>query len=107
MPTYDYKCEKCSHVFEVFQSITDTPLKKCPACGKNALKRLIGSGAAVIFKGSGFYSTDYKKSGPTGTSSAPSETPKGAPSCENCPSKTEASSKPSAPKGSPDGKKKY
>lgn len=60
MPTYDYKCNACSHTFEQFQSMKDKPLKKCPACGKNALERLIGIGAAVIFKGSGFYQTDYR-----------------------------------------------
>ncbi len=60
MPTYDYKCNACSHTFEQFQSMKDKPLKKCPKCGKNALERLIGVGAAVIFKGSGFYQTDYR-----------------------------------------------
>lgn len=60
MPTYDYKCTACSHRFEEFQSMKDKPLKKCPACGKNALERLIGTGAALIFKGSGFYQTDYR-----------------------------------------------
>ena len=60
MPTYDYKCNACSHTFEQFQSMKDKPLKKCPKCGKNALERLIGLGAAVIFKGSGFYQTDYR-----------------------------------------------
>ncbi|MCU0723779.1 MAG: zinc ribbon domain-containing protein [Planctomycetes bacterium] len=60
MPTYDYECEGCGHSFEEFQSITANPLRKCPACGKNALHRLIGCGAGVIFKGSGFYATDYR-----------------------------------------------
>lgn len=60
MPTYDYRCEKCSHEFEVFQSMTAAVLKKCPECGKMSLKRLIGTGAAVLFKGSGFYTTDYR-----------------------------------------------
>lgn len=60
MPTYDYKCNACSHAFEQFQSMKDKPLKKCPRCGKSALERLIGTGAAVIFKGSGFYQTDYR-----------------------------------------------
>ncbi len=61
MPTYDYLCTACNHEFEVFQSIKAEPLKKCGECGKPALKRLIGAGAAVVFKGSGFYQTDYKK----------------------------------------------
>ena len=62
MPTYDYLCESCEHEFEKFQSITANPLKKCPSCGKMKLNRLIGTGAGVIFKGSGFYETDYRSS---------------------------------------------
>lgn len=61
MPTYDYECLSCGHVFEVFQSMNDAALKKCPQCSKLKLKRLIGKGAGIIFKGSGFYATDYKK----------------------------------------------
>jgi putative FmdB family regulatory protein len=60
MPTYDYVCDACDHKFEEFQSIKADPLKKCPACGKLKLNRLIGTGSAVIFKGSGFYQTDYR-----------------------------------------------
>ena len=60
MPTYDYLCDSCGHGFERFQSITAHPLRKCPKCGKNRLKRLIGTGAGIIFKGSGFYETDYR-----------------------------------------------
>jgi putative FmdB family regulatory protein len=60
MPTYDYKCNACRHRFELFQSMTDSPKRKCPECGRNALERLIGTGAALIFKGSGFYQTDYR-----------------------------------------------
>lgn len=60
MPTYDYICENCGHEFEQFQSITAKHTKKCPKCGKMSLKRLIGTGAGVIFKGSGFYQTDYR-----------------------------------------------
>ena len=64
MPTYEYACQKCEHEFEQFQSMRDEPLKKCPKCKKAALKRLVGSGAGLIFKGTGFYITDYKnKSG--------------------------------------------
>lgn len=59
MPTYEYECP-CGHRFEAFQNITDPPLRKCPACGKRKLRRLIGAGAAIIFKGSGFYQTDYR-----------------------------------------------
>lgn len=60
MPTYEYKCTSCGHALEQFQSMKDKPLRKCPACGKNTLERQIGTGAAVIFKGSGFYQTDYR-----------------------------------------------
>ena len=60
MPTYEYACESCGHEFEEFQSITAKPLKKCPQCGKPKLRRLIGTGGGVIFKGSGFYQTDYR-----------------------------------------------
>jgi len=67
LPTYDYKCLKCDKRFEIFQSMKDEPLKNCPDCG-GEIKRLIGSGAGTIFKGTGFYHTDYKNS------SKPSET---------------------------------
>jgi putative FmdB family regulatory protein len=60
MPTYDYECPDCGHEFEAFQSMTAKPIKVCPKCGKRRVKRLIGSGLAPIFKGSGFYQTDYK-----------------------------------------------
>ena len=60
MPTYEYECPKCGHAFELFQSMRDEPLKKCPKCKKNGVKRLVGGGAGLIFKGSGFYITDYK-----------------------------------------------
>ena len=61
MPTYEYECSKCSDVFEVFQSMTEDRIKKCPECG-GKVKRLIGTGSGVIFKGSGFYETDYRSS---------------------------------------------
>lgn len=60
MPTYDYECDACGHKFELFQSISADPEKKCPECKKLKLRRLIGTGAAVVFKGSGFYQTDYR-----------------------------------------------
>ena len=60
MPTYEYVCAQCGHEFEEFQSITAKPLRKCPQCKKLSLKRLIGTGAGIIFKGSGFYETDYR-----------------------------------------------
>ena len=60
MPTYEYRCDSCSHEFEEFQYIKEAPLKKCPKCSKNKLRRLIGGGAAVVFRGQGFYQTDYR-----------------------------------------------
>ena len=63
MPTYEYKCNACGHKFEKFQSIMAAPIKKCPHCGKSAVQRLIGTGAGLIFKGSGFYITDYRSEG--------------------------------------------
>ena len=60
MPTYDYECDACGHEMELFQGINDPVKKKCPECGKNKLRRLFGSGAAIVFKGSGFYQTDYR-----------------------------------------------
>lgn len=63
MPTYDYRCNACQHLFEEFQTFSEKPLKKCPKCGKSKLERLIGTGAAILFKGSGFYQTDYRSEG--------------------------------------------
>lgn len=60
MPTYEYHCDACGHDFEEFQSITSKPTKKCPKCGKLKVRRLIGTGSGMIFKGSGFYITDYR-----------------------------------------------
>ena len=60
MPTYDYECDACGHRFEQFQQISASPLKKCPECKKSKLRRLFGIGAALMFKGSGFYQTDYR-----------------------------------------------
>ncbi len=60
MPTYDYQCDMCGHAFEKFQQIKDKQLRTCPKCGRRKLRRLIGAGAAVLFKGSGFYQTDYR-----------------------------------------------
>jgi putative FmdB family regulatory protein len=60
MPTYEYVCDACEHNFDEFQSMSEEPLTKCPQCGKKKLRRLFGTGSAVIFKGSGFYETDYR-----------------------------------------------
>ncbi|MCY2998557.1 MAG: zinc ribbon domain-containing protein [Planctomycetota bacterium] len=108
MPTYDYECDACGHRFELYQSISADPERKCPACKKLKLRRLIGTGAAVVFKGSGFYQTDYrsdsyKKSAAAdsgSSSSGSSSTEK--PSSEKTPSEKPASkpSEDTAPKKS-------
>jgi putative FmdB family regulatory protein len=67
MPTYQYQCGNCGHEFEILQSMKDEKLTECPECGEKALRRLIGSGSGLIFKGSGFYLTDYVKKGNSGT----------------------------------------
>ena len=69
MPTYEYECQKCSHHFERFHSMTDKPVSRCPEC-RGKVKKLIGTGAGIIFKGSGFYETDYKKAGTKGASTS-------------------------------------
>lgn len=75
MPTYEYKCTNCSYTFEYFQPMTAEPLKECPEC-KGILRRIIGTGAGPIFKGSGFYQTDYKSnSSQNKNSSKPSSSP--------------------------------
>ena len=78
MPTYEYECEKCGHCFEEFQSITAGPLEECPEC-KGKVKRLISKGAGIIFKGSGFYETDYKNPSSCGDDKSSS--------CGDCPHK--------------------
>ena len=75
MPTYDYECRACGHAFEKFQSITADPVRKCPTCGENKVRRLIGTGGAVIFKGSGFYVTDYRSESYKSAAKADSKSP--------------------------------
>ena len=60
MPTYEYQCDACEHNFDEFQSMSEAPLTRCPKCGKKKLRRVFGTGAAVLFKGAGFYQTDYR-----------------------------------------------
>ena len=82
MPTYDYECSKCGQKFEKFQKMTDDLIKQCPKC-KGKVHRLIGGGSGIIFKGTGFYETDYKrKSSPDTGSSCPSSD-----KCKGCPKK--------------------
>jgi len=73
MPTYDYRCQACGHTFDELQSFSEPPLTKCPACKKNKLERLFGGGGAIIFKGSGFYETDYRRAGTNGNGKAKSD----------------------------------
>ena len=75
MPTYDYKCTVCNHTFEMFQPMTADPITDCPECGR-VVKRLIGAGAGPIFKGSGFYQTDYKNKSVSSAKSTPTKTAK-------------------------------
>jgi putative FmdB family regulatory protein len=93
MPTYEYACTECEHRFENFQSITSDPLSECPEC-KGKLRRLIGRGGALIFKGSGFYETDYKRSGDKGGK------PDAASESTKSDSKSESSSSSSGSSGS-------
>ncbi|MBI5645875.1 MAG: zinc ribbon domain-containing protein [Ignavibacteriae bacterium] len=74
MPTYEYRCDSCGHLFEKFQTMKDDPLKDCPSCGAPALQRLIGAGAGLLFKGTGFYLTDYRKSATQPASASSSST---------------------------------
>lgn len=77
MPTYEYRCGHCGHEFEVLQSMTAEPLKKCPQCGRKSVERLISAGAGLIFKGGGFYVTDYRRGSsdqPKGSESSSGET---------------------------------
>ena len=91
MPTYEYQCLKCDYKFEKFQNITDQPIKNCPKC-KKKVRKLMSIGAGIIFKGSGFYATDYKKSEKKSThkeksdSPCPKDTTKNS-VCDSCPAK--------------------
>lgn len=89
MPTYEYVCQKCSHEFEKFQSIKDEPLKRCPKC-RGKIVRKIGTGAGLIFKGSGFYATDYRSD--NYKKSAKSESAGSAPAAKSTETKTAGSS---------------
>jgi len=85
MPTYQYECDACSHTFEILQSMLDKKLTECPECEKNALHRLIGAGSGIIFKGSGFYETDYKKKSAPAGASGKKSTKEAKPETATCP----------------------
>lgn len=98
MPTYDYECEACNHKFELYQSISAEPEKTCPQCKKKKLRRLIGTGGAVMFKGTGFYQTDYrsdsyKKAASSDTKSTSSDSSSASSTPSSTSKKSESSSK--------------
>ena len=110
MPTYEYKCEACGHKFEKFQTMSAKPEKKCPACGKNKAKRLISAGAGLIFKGSGFYITDYrsksykdsaKSDSAASSTSTSTSTPTPAPTAAPAPAASTPAAKASKPSSKP------
>jgi len=110
MPTYDYECDACGHTFELFQNFSEEVKKKCPECGKSKLRRLFGTGAAVVFKGSGFYQTDYrsesyKQAAEKDKSSGEPKSDKKSESKSESKSETKSSSEPT-PAAKPEKKKR-
>ena len=114
MPTYDYECQACSHHFERWQEMSARKLRTCPECGKRKLVRLVGAGAGVIFKGSGFYETDYKRkqqkpksssSSSNASSDAPESASKGDGGSSSSSSKSPSSSSTKTSSKSPGGSK--
>jgi putative FmdB family regulatory protein len=93
MPTYDYVCEACEHTWEEFKPITSKPTKKCPECGKSKARRKIGPGAGIIFKGSGFYQTDYRSDSYKKAADADSKSQKGTESKGDSKSESKGESK--------------
>lgn len=98
MPTYEYECRACGHAFETMHGMTAPVLRKCPKCGKLKLERLISGGAGVIFKGSGFYETDYKRKRQGSDSATEREKRDTATKSESKPETKTDSAKPEAPK---------
>jgi putative FmdB family regulatory protein len=92
MPTYDYKCDACSHVWEEFQSIMADPLEKCPKCRKKKARRQISAGAGIIFRGSGFYQTDYRSESYTKAAEADTKAQSGSSTDAKPEAKSEAKS---------------
>jgi putative FmdB family regulatory protein len=99
MPTYEYACEACGHQFEEFQSIKADPIQKCPKCGKKKVKRLISGGAGFLFKGSGFYITDYRSD--SYKSDAKADNGGGAAKTDAAPAKSDTPAKSGAPAATP------
>ena len=100
MPTYDYRCGECNHEWEVFQSITAKPKRKCPDCGRQEAKRIIGPGAGIIFKGSGFYQTDYRSNSYKKGAEAAKTAEESASKASESSSKSDSSSSKSSDSGS-------
>lgn len=94
MPTYEYKCEACNHGFDFSQKMTDKPLSRCPRCKKLTLRRLIGTGSGIIFKGAGFYATDYRSESYRKAEKQEKKSDK--PNCDSAGSKKECASCPAA-----------
>jgi putative FmdB family regulatory protein len=109
MPTYEYHCDACEHHFDEFQSMTDKPLKKCPKCKKSKLRRIFGTGAAILFKGSGFYQTDYRSESYKSAAKAEQEAAKppanGAAATTDTAAKSDTAAKETPAKGSKSSKK--
>ena len=104
MPTYDYQCQVCGHDWELYQSMKDSPVTHCPKCKKKKAKRLLGLGAGIIFKGTGFYETDYKKK--SGNEKKESSGDSGASDTGNSSGKSSSSDKKSSGKSDSSTKKK-
>src|SRR5579862_4261173 len=105
MPTYEYECQKCGHHYDLYQSIKDPPKKKCPKCGGH-VKRLIGTGAGLLFKGSGFYITDYRKPSYSEAAKKDSGTTTAAPAAKTEAATTPATKTPAAKPAEPKKKSK-
>lgn len=101
MPTYDYECDACGHKYELFQNMSDEPLTKCPKCKKKKLRRLFGAGAAVMFKGSGFYQTDYRSESYKTSAAADKKSSEPAASPSETKSESKGESKPTAAESKP------
>ena len=106
MPTYEYRCDNCGHELEEFQSMSAKPLTKCPECNKSKLKRLIGIGAGVIFKGSGFYETDYRSGSYSKDAKAEKESAKKAETSSSEKTDSKKSAEPKAAKADASSKPK-
>ena len=104
MPTYEYRCDACGFEFELFQQMSAPTKRKCPECGKNRLKRLIGTGAGIIFKGGGFYETDYRSDSYRKDAEADKKAGSGSPKKSDAKEPAKEPAKPEAKQASKPGK---